>query len=162
MSLTQSKRILPAAAMLAMAFASAAFATVPGDFDNTGFVDLDDLTTMLGYLHGPDTAPPPGPAATDFDLDGDVDLADYATFQALAGHGDIAMMDRLGAPIVVGSTEPYSPRQSCSGCHDVDQIANAYHFQQGRTDPAGNVQVQDDFFGDGRPYMRSPGMYGKT
>jgi len=160
MSLIRSKTIPRAAALIAMALCPAAFATGPGDFDDTGFVDLDDFTTMLVYLNGPDTTPPAGPDVTDFDSDGDVDLNDYAVFQSLGGHTNISLIDRFGVPIVVGSTEPYSPRQSCQACHDLDLITNAYHFQQGRTDPVGVVHMQDDFFGDGRSYIRSPGMHG--
>jgi hypothetical protein len=76
-------------------------------------------------------------------------------------HADVPLLDRLGNPIVAGSTEPYSPRQTCGGCHDVDAIANGYHFSQGRTDLNGTVVVTDDYFADGRNYVRSPGMYGK-
>ncbi|RMH04949.1 MAG: hypothetical protein D6702_01805 [Planctomycetota bacterium] len=76
-------------------------------------------------------------------------------------HPDVVLRDRLGNPLPAGSTEPYSPRRSCGACHDVDRAANGYHFQQGRTDAAGNIVVGDDFFGDGRAFLRSPGMYGK-
>jgi hypothetical protein len=76
-------------------------------------------------------------------------------------HTNIVLLDRLGNAIPVGSTEPYSPRQTCGACHDVDQISNAYHFQQGRTDVNGNIIMQDDYFGDNRPWLKSPGMYGK-
>ena len=50
---------------------------------------------------------------------------------------------------------------SVCACHDVDAISNGYHFQQGRTDADGLVQATDDFFGDGRDWLKSPGMYGK-
>lgn len=76
-------------------------------------------------------------------------------------HSQIVLRDRLGAPLTVASTEPYSPRQTCGACHDVDEIANGYHFQQGRTDAFGDIQTKDDFFADGRPWLKSPGMYGK-
>lgn len=77
------------------------------------------------------------------------------------GHANVPLLDRLGNPIAADSTEPYSPRQTCGGCHDVDAIANGYHFSQGRTDLNGAVVVTDDYFADGRDYVRSPGMYGK-
>jgi len=77
------------------------------------------------------------------------------------GHADVPLLDRLGNPLTLASAEPYSPRQTCGGCHDVDEAANGYHFSQGRTDINGVVVVQDDYFGDGRNYVRSPGMYGK-
>ena len=81
----------------------------------------------------------------------------------VAGHADVAMRDRLGNPITADSTDPYSPRQTCgaTGCHEIDVIANGYHFQQGRTNVAGDVVTQDDFFGDGRTWLKSAGMYGK-
>jgi hypothetical protein len=76
-------------------------------------------------------------------------------------HTNLVLRDRLGNPIRSGSTEPYSPRQTCGTCHDVDAIANAYHFQQGRTDATGLVVMDDDYFGDGRFFLKSAGMYGK-
>ena len=76
-------------------------------------------------------------------------------------HASVPLLDVQGQPIALGSTEPYSPRQTCGACHDVDEIANGYHFQQGRTDAAGNVIAKDDYFADGRTFVRSPGMYGK-
>ncbi len=76
-------------------------------------------------------------------------------------HADIVLRDRWGDPLQLGSTEPYSPRQTCGECHDVDVIAQGYHFQLGRTDAAGNVQTGVDFFGNGQPWHLSPGMFGK-
>ncbi len=78
-----------------------------------------------------------------------------------ATHDDVMLLDVHGQPIAVGETTPYSPRQTCGACHDVDDIANGYHFQQGRTDANGDVVVASDYFGDGRSYILSPGMYGK-
>jgi hypothetical protein len=76
-------------------------------------------------------------------------------------HAAVVLRDTLGNPISMGSNTPYSPRHTCGACHDVDSIANGYHFQQGRTDAVGNVVCQDDYFGDGRTFIRSAGMYGK-
>lgn len=76
-------------------------------------------------------------------------------------HGQIVLRDRLGLPLTATSTEPYSPRATCGECHDVDAIANGYHFQQGRTDAHGVVVAKDDYFQDGRTWLKSPGMYGK-
>ena len=76
-------------------------------------------------------------------------------------HTNIVLKDRSGAALTPTSTEPYSPRQTCGACHDVDSIANGYHFQQGRTDALGNIQTADDFFNDGRDWHKSDGMYGK-
>ena len=76
-------------------------------------------------------------------------------------HTQILLKDRYGLPIRVGTKEPWSPRETCGACHDVDAIANGYHFQQGRTTAAGQVQTKDDFFNDGRAFLKSDGMYGK-
>jgi hypothetical protein len=79
----------------------------------------------------------------------------------LAAHEDVVLRDVLGVALTPGSDRPYSPRETCGGCHPIDEIANGYHFQQGRTDAAGLIVTQDDFFGHGTAYVRSPGMYGK-
>ncbi len=76
-------------------------------------------------------------------------------------HPDIALRDESGGLIMAGSTAPYSPRATCGACHDVDQISSGYHFQQGRIDINGAVHTNDDFFQDGRDFVRSDGMYGK-
>jgi hypothetical protein len=76
-------------------------------------------------------------------------------------HTNIVLKDRFGNALTASSQEPYSPRQTCGGCHDVDLVANAYHFQQGRTNAAGTVQMDDDFFADGRNFLLSDGMFGK-
>jgi hypothetical protein len=60
-----------------------------GDFDGDGDVDLDDYEYLPDCTAGPDTTPiPPGPVtaqdcldAFDFDIDADVDLADFGSFQ---------------------------------------------------------------------------------
>ena len=102
-------------------------------------------TALLGAL-----VIPLGSACSDDDNGSNTDV-----------HADVPLLDRLGNPLAVGSTEPYSPRQTCGGCHDIDAVSNGYHFSQGRTDLTGAIVVQDDYFGDGRNYVRSPGMYGK-
>lgn len=76
-------------------------------------------------------------------------------------HSNIVLKDRFGAPLTVASAEPYSPRKTCGACHDVDLIANGYHFQQGRTDASGAIHMANNFFGDGRTWLKSDGMYGK-
>jgi hypothetical protein len=140
-------------------------AAATGDIDTNGFVDLEDYSYFDLCLtdSGPGQSPSLGACLEpfDFDEDVDVDLADFAAFQRGQGHLPIPLRDTLGNVIVTGSTTPHSGRQTCGPCHDVDQISNAYHFQQGRTDQTGNIVVQDDFFGDGRFFIRSPGMYGK-
>ena len=76
-------------------------------------------------------------------------------------HTNIVLLDRFGVPLTVDSEEPYSPRLTCGECHDVDEIANGYHFQQGRTDANGDIQIQPDFKGDGTFWILSDGMLGK-
>jgi len=76
-------------------------------------------------------------------------------------HDNIVLRDVHGDAIPPGSNEPYSPRRTCGACHDVDEIANGYHFQQGRTNAEGLVQAKSDFFADGRSWLLSDGMYGK-
>jgi len=82
-------------------------------------------------------------------------------FPPEASHIDVPLLDRLGRPITAGSTEPYSPRKTCGFCHDIDKMANGYHFQQGRTDLTGAIIVKADYNNDGRTFLRSAGMYGK-
>ena len=50
--------------------------------------------------------------------------------------------------------QPYSPRQTCGGCHNYDQITKGYHFQQGWD------RVKDDF-NKKKPWVLSDGMMGK-
>ena len=55
---------------------------------------------------------------------------------------------------------PYSPKKTCGGCHDYNQITNGYHFQQGRTDGTRKIVISDTF--DPKyPWNLSTGMYGK-
>jgi len=79
----------------------------------------------------------------------------------VANHEQIVLRDRFGTAIQLGSKEPYSPRETCGACHDVTAIANGYHFQQGRTTVTGAIQTKDDFYDDGRSFLKSDGMYGK-
>jgi hypothetical protein len=76
-------------------------------------------------------------------------------------HPHVALKDRAGNHLLAGSTEPYSPRTTCGGCHDFDEVVKGYHFHQGRTDSDGNFIMTDDYFEDGRNFLQSPGMYGK-
>jgi hypothetical protein len=76
-------------------------------------------------------------------------------------HTNIVLKDHQGNALQLTSTEPYSPRETCGACHDVDEIANGYHFQQGRTDETGAVVMKDNFNNDGRDWLKSAGMYGK-
>jgi len=140
-----------------------------GDTDTTGYVDLQDYRFFGScFVFGGPLASIPEACLEWFDGDADqnLDLADFATLQRNFGHLPIPMRDAAGALVGVGSTTPYSARHTCgtTGCHDLDTldggITNGFHFQQGRTDVQGNVVMKDDYFGDGRWWMRSPGRFG--
>ena len=83
--------------------------------------------------------------------------AGMSVAQALAWvHGDVTLKNEQGDPIRPGlnQSEPYSPRRTCGGCHGYSVITSGYHFQQGFD------QVSDRY--DARkPWVLSPGMYGK-
>ena len=79
----------------------------------------------------------------------------------LSDHPHVPLLDAAGNHLSETSTAPYSPRETCGACHDYDLISHGYHFQQGRTDEYGSVITKDDYFGDGRDFLQSPGMYGK-
>ncbi len=79
----------------------------------------------------------------------------------LTEHPHIVLRDGSGNQIMEGSAEPYSPRETCGACHDYHTISTGYHFQQGRTDEFGAVDTKDDYFNDGRDFLKSSGMYGK-
>ncbi len=98
--------------------------------------------------------------------------------------GDVTLLDVNGNP-VAGTTNPYSPKATCGGCHDYGStwttatktqynragakvsydvpypqhgVSAGYHFQQGR-----NVDWDDtqrSAYGL-PPFTSSPGMYGK-
>jgi hypothetical protein len=84
---------------------------------------------------------------------------------------DVALVDDQGESVAT-SGRPYSPVRSCGGnCHDFPTITQGYHFQQGRTNVLGAIQVSDTFagnlfagtpgFGTGSWWKLSDGMYGK-
>jgi len=137
------------------------------DFDETGYVDLDDyfFFEICHSISGPGEDPAFEECHTifDADVDGDVDLRDFASYQSARGHAPIPLLDRLGNPLTADATEPYSPRQTCGGCHDheANTVANGEWFQQGRADLAGNVDMRDDYDGDGKYWIKSAGRYGK-
>ncbi|MCC7292211.1 MAG: hypothetical protein IT449_09150 [Phycisphaerales bacterium] len=54
---------------------------LPGDIDGDCRVDLADLAALVGCLQGPGVACAPQCAPLDLDLDGDLDLQDFAQFQ---------------------------------------------------------------------------------
>ena len=71
-------------------------------------------------------------------------------------HRDVTLKNELGEPIRPerNPTEPYSPRQTCGGCHGYAIITSGYHFQQG-------FDQMSDRFDAKKPWVLSPGMYGK-
>lgn len=157
------------AALVILALCSALAASVRAapthDADGNGYVDTIDYQSLHACLiqSGPGAAVLSDCQTRFDDGDGDVDLADVGAFQRAAGHLPIPLRDVLGNSIYLGSTVPYSPRQTCGtgGCHDIDLIANGEWFQQGRTDTAGNVDMRDDYDGDGKYWIKSAGRYGK-
>ncbi len=139
---------------------------VTQDLDGTGYVDLSDYVffDICFTLSGGPGGNPWFPACLTFydvDGDGDVDMADYAAFQSARGHLPIPLKDVAGNVLTTGDTTPYSGRQTCGECHDIDRIANGMISQQGRTDSAGNITMKDDFYDDGRWWVRGSGMYGR-
>ena len=74
------------------------------------------------------------------------------------GHIPIFLKDADGNVInpVTGENadKPYSPKQTCGGCHDYETISGGFHFQQGYDEMAGFVK-------EGQPWVQSPAMYGK-
>jgi len=133
-----------------------------GDADENGYLDLRDLSSFVNCVQGPVT-PPDTECLSRSDMNGGgrVDLADYALLQSALGHLPVPLMDPVGNWIELGSTAPYSGRKTCGPCHDLAMITNGFHFQQGRTDTAGNVTVHADYFQDGRTWEMSPGRYGR-
>ena len=77
-----------AVAVVSVLSGGAALAQLPGDLDANGEVGLADLVAFVGCLNGPDgaavdSACDPG----NFDPDADIDLRDFAGFQARFGFG---------------------------------------------------------------------------
>ena len=86
-------------------------------------------------------------------------LALLSAHPGLAAHtgGDVVLRDVAGNPLAVGSTEPYSPRQTCGACHDYATVTKGYHFQQGFDELiADAVRTAGE-----KPFIKGPGMYGK-
>ena len=75
-------------------------------------------------------------------------------------HEKIVLKGFDGSPLKINSKNPYSPKKTCGGCHDYDQITNGYHFQQGRTDGTGKIIISDTY-DQKYPWNLSSGMYGK-
>ena len=135
------------------------------DIDDDGYVGRFDSVAFVDCLGGPDLPPSRSDCtdAFDGDGDGDVDAADFAILSRDLGHLPIPLKDNLGHAITLEATRGYSGRETCGAtdCHDVSRISNGLVFQQGRTDTDGKIIMHDDFFGDGRWWVRSAGMYGR-
>lgn len=138
------------------------------DFDDDGYVGPTDSAYFAACLSvsGPNRSPLFGECAPVFDAEGDsdVDLADFAGLQRSRGHLPIPLRDTAGLVLSIDSTDPYSGRQTCAGdchAHDISHITDGLHFQQGRTDVDGNLDMRDDIFEDRRPWHFSRGRYGK-
>ena len=68
------------------------------------------------------------------------------------------LMDGAGNVInpVTGENadKPYSPRQTCGGCHDYEKIVEGFHFQQGRG------ETPAPWLAERYAWVTSPGDYG--
>jgi hypothetical protein len=135
------------------------------DVDGDGYIGRVEAAAIADCLAGPNAGPVTQECldAFDTDGDGDIDLVDFTIFSERWGHTEIQLKDSLGDPIAVSSTEPYSPRQTCGVCHQhtAHAVANGEWFQQGRSDLAGDVDMRDDYYADGRFWIKSSGRYGK-
>lgn len=71
-------------------------------------------------------------------------------------HADVTLKNEQGETIAPdrNRTDPYSPRRTCGGCHGYAAITSGYHFQQG-------FDEMSDRYDRRRPWILSPGMYGK-
>ena len=87
-------------------------------------------------------------------------LAIASTYHSDPG-GAVTLKDRLNAAIPVGNTTtPFSPEQTCGGCHDTHKITEGYHFQQGKGMSNADIRVSDTY-NTAKPWLLSDGMYGK-
>ncbi|MBM3495879.1 MAG: hypothetical protein FJX72_16375 [Armatimonadetes bacterium] len=79
-------------------------------------------------------------------------------FRQETPHVPVVLTDEAGNPIDPHAADPrpYSPRQTCGGCHPYDKITQTYHFTMG-------ADVMSDDWGAkhrNRPWMSSPGQNG--
>ena len=119
------------------------------DFDGNGYVDLVDYGPLAVCLavSGPESPPYFDECLVVFDSDddADVDLGDIAAFQNGVGHLPFPLRDVLGNAIVVGSSAPYSGRETCGvgGCHDIDRISNGFLHRRERRERRGKKKRQN-------------------
>lgn len=156
------KRFLTVSALvLTMSCGVAVLAADPADTDDNGYIDLRDYVMLESCYQGPGEGLASGCATlTDRDSDGDADLADFAGLSNAWGHLAMPLRGFDGNILTPGSTEPHSGIKTCGECHDIDFV-KGNHYQQGRTDADGNVVMKDDYFNDGRYWVRSGGRYGQ-
>ena len=164
-----SSGIVKVAAVVAVFSWASPLACAQVDIDGSGYVDLCDFACFC--LCFEDSGPGAAPASQncldsfDSDEDDDVDLVDYvayvAGYEASYGHLPMPLRDSRGEVITLGSVEPYSARQTCGGCHDLNRVTNGFLFQQGRTATDGTFDMADDYYADGRWWIKSSGRYGK-
>lgn len=138
----------------------------PGDVDQDGYIGQGDFDLFEFCFQSSGPGLPSSYAdclaAFDGDDDGDLDLLDYASLDLILGHLPMPLRDAAGNILTVGSSVPYNGPQTCGGCHPVaEQISNGAWFEDGRTDTAGNVDMRDDYEGNGRHWVKSAGRYGK-
>jgi hypothetical protein len=154
--------------LLSVVPGATALAGASGDFDGNGYVDPRDLQYLEICLSLSGPGEDPGftecRSVFDSDDDRDVDLSDFAAFQRARGHLPFPLRDTFGNVIHIDSTVPYSGQQTCgaNACHDIARITNGLKFQEGRTDVAGNIIMKEDYFGDGRWWIRGGGRYGRA
>ncbi len=75
-----------------------------------------------------------------------------------APHPAVPLLDAAGNAMdpAAADAKPYSPRQTCGGCHDYEAIAGAYHFQMGAD------KIRDDYgVAEGKPWILSDGQAGR-
>lgn len=71
-------------------------------------------------------------------------------------HRDVWMKNEYGERITPreNAEDPYSPRKTCGSCHAYSTITSGFHFQQG-------FDEMSDSYDPRKPWILSPGMYGK-
>ena len=71
-------------------------------------------------------------------------------------HRDVWLKNEQGQRItpLENLNDPYSPRKTCGLCHPYSAITSGFHFQQG-------FDEMSDSFDPRRPWIYSPGMFGK-
>jgi hypothetical protein len=118
--------------------------------------DGEDLSDFVPIITEPTVTPPvviTTPTTTSVVAK---PLVTDSIYDAPVLHPAIPLLDEEGKHVLT-SKKPYSSRMSCkgSGCHDMDKISHAYHFEMGRDE-------NDDKFGSRRGFsaLTSPAYFG--